>query len=139
MNAYEHVFLARQDLSAQQVDELVESFKGLIEGMGGKMGRIESWGLKSLAYRIEKNRKAHYALMDFHGTGEIVSELERQQRISEDVLRYMTTRVEKHEEGASAMLQKRDDRERDREGGFDRGGRGGGGGDRGGPRGPRRF
>jgi small subunit ribosomal protein S6 len=134
MNAYEHVFLARQDLSAQQVDELVETYKGLVEGMGGKVGRIESWGLKSLAYRINKNRKAHYALMDFHGTGEIVSELERQQRISEDVLRYMTTRVEKHEEGASAMLQKRDDRERgDRDGGFDRGG------GRGGPRGPRRF
>jgi small subunit ribosomal protein S6 len=139
MNAYEHVFLARQDLSAQQVDELVESFKGMIEGMGGKMGRIESWGLKSLAYRIEKNRKAHYALMDFYATGEIVAELERQQRISEDVLRYMTVRVEKHEDGPSAMLQKRDERERDREGGFDRGGRGGGGGDRGGPRGPRRF
>ena len=110
MNAYEHVFLARQDLSAQQVDELVEQFKGLIEGMGGQVGRIESWGLKSLAYRINKNRKAHYALMDFFGTGEIVAELERQQRISEDVLRYMTTRVEKHEDGASAMLQKRDDR-----------------------------
>jgi small subunit ribosomal protein S6 len=133
VNAYEHVFLARQDLSAQQVDELVETYKGLVEGMGGKVGRIESWGLKSLAYRINKNRKAHYALMDFYGTGEIVAELERQQRISEDVLRYMTTRVEKHEEGASAMLQKRDDRERgDRDGGFDRGGRGG-------PRGPRRF
>jgi small subunit ribosomal protein S6 len=138
MNAYEHVFLARQDLSAQQVDEMVETFKGLVEGMGGKVGRIESWGLKSLAYRINKNRKAHYALMDFFGTGEIVAELERQQRISEDVLRYMTVRVEKHEDGPSAMLQKRDDRA-DRDGGFDRGGRGGDRGDRGGPRGPRRF
>ncbi|MCU0830610.1 MAG: 30S ribosomal protein S6 [Rhizobiaceae bacterium] len=135
MNAYEHVFLARQDLSAQQVDELVETYKGLVEGMGGKVGRIESWGLKSLAYRINKNRKAHYALMDFFGSGEIVAELERQQRISEDVLRYMTVRVEKHEEGASAMLQKREDRG-DRDGGFERGG--GRGGDRG-PRGPRRF
>jgi small subunit ribosomal protein S6 len=138
LNAYEHVFLARQDLSAQQVDELVETYKGLIEGMGGKVGRIESWGLKSLAYRVEKNRKAHYAAMDFHGTGAIVAELERQERINEDVLRYLTVRVEKHEEGASAMLQKREERERDREG-FDRGGRGGGGGDRGAPRGPRRF
>jgi small subunit ribosomal protein S6 len=136
MNAYEHVFLARQDLSAQQVDELVETFKGLIEGMGGKVGRIESWGLKSLAYRIEKNRKAHYALMDFFATGDVVAELERQQRISESVLRYMTIRVEKHEDGPSAMLQKRDDRERDRES-FDR--PGGRGGDRGAPRGPRRF
>jgi small subunit ribosomal protein S6 len=135
VNAYEHVFLARQDLSAQQVDELVATYKGLVEGMGGKVGRIESWGLKSLAYRVEKNRKAHYALMDFHGTGEIVAELERQERISEDVLRYITVRVEKHEDGPSAMLQKREERDRDRDG-FDRGGRGG---DRGSPRGPRRF
>jgi small subunit ribosomal protein S6 len=135
VNAYEHVFLARQDLSAQQVDELVASYKGLIEGMGGKVGRIESWGLKSLAYRVEKNRKAHYALVDFTGTGAIVAELERQERISEDVLRYLTVRVEKHEDGPSAMLQKREERDRDRDG-FDRGGRGG---DRGGPRGPRRF
>ena len=116
MALYEHVFLARQDLSPQQVDELVESYKALIEGMGGSIGRIESWGLKSLAYRIRKNRKAHYALMDIDCPPAAIAELERQQGISEDILRSMTVSVEAHEEGPSAMLQKSDDRgPRDRE------------------------
>ena len=115
MALYEHVFLARQDMSAQQVDALVEQYKGVLEANGGKVGRVENWGLKSLTYRIKKNRKAHYALMDIDAPAAAVHEMERQMRINEDVLRYMTLSVEKHEEGPSAMMQKRDrdDRPRD--------------------------
>jgi small subunit ribosomal protein S6 len=94
MALYEHVFLARQDVSAQQVDALVEQYKGVIEANGGKVGRIENWGLKSLTYRIKKNRKAHYALMDIDAPAAAVQEMERQMRINEDVLRYMTIAVE---------------------------------------------
>lgn len=110
MALYEHVFLARQDLSAAQVDELVEQYKGVIEAGGGSVGRIENWGLKSLTYRINKNRKAHYTLMDLESPPAAVSEMERQMRLSEDVLRFMTIKVDEHEEGPSAMMQKRDDR-----------------------------
>ncbi|TAN03687.1 MAG: 30S ribosomal protein S6 [Rhizobiaceae bacterium] len=126
MALYEHVFLARQDLSQPQVDALVEQYKGVIEAAGGSVGRVENWGLKSLTYRIKKNRKAYYTLMDITAPADAVKELERQQSLSEDVLRFLTLKVEKHEDGPSAMLQKRD---RD-----DRGDRG----DRFGDRGPRR-
>ena len=114
MALYEHVFLARQDLSPQQVDGLIEQFKEILGERGATIGRIESWGLKSLQYRINKNRKAHFTLIDITGPSEAVAEMERQMRLSEDVLRYMTIRVDAHEEGASAMLQKRDDRRGDR-------------------------
>jgi small subunit ribosomal protein S6 len=114
MALYEHVFLARQDVSAQQVDALVEQYKGVIEAHGGKVGRIENWGLKSLTYRINKNRKAHYALMDIEAPAAAIHEMERQMRINEDVLRYMTIAVEEHEEGPSAMMQKRDRDDRPR-------------------------
>ena len=124
MALYEHVFLARQDVSAQQVEALVEQYKGVLEANGGKVGRVEHWGLKSLTYRIKKNRKAHYALMDIDAPAAAVQEMERQMRINEDVLRFMTIRVDEHEEGASVMMQKRDRDDRP-------------GGDR--PRGPRRF
>lgn len=110
MALYEHIFMARQDLSAAQVDELVEQYKGVIEAGGGSIGRIENWGLKSLTYRINKNRKAHYTLMDLDSPPAAVSEMERQMRLSEDVLRFMTIKVDAHEEGPSAMMQKRDDR-----------------------------
>ena len=137
MTLYEHVFLARQDLSSQQVEALVEQYKGVIEANGGSVGRVENWGLKSLTYRIKKNRKAHYTLMDITAPAAAVQEMERQQGLSEDILRFMTIRVEAHEEGASAMMQKRDDREREgRFGDRDRGDRGGDRGDRG-PRRPR--
>lgn len=135
MALYEHVFLARQDLSQQQVDELVERFKGIITAGGGSVGRVENWGLKSLTYRIKKNRKAYYTLMDITAPVEAVKELERQEGLSEDILRCLTIKVEKHEDGPSAMMQKRD---RD-----DRGDRGDRFGDRGdrpsrfGDRGPR--
>lgn len=121
MALYEHVFLARQDVSAQQVDALVEQYKGVIEAHGGKVGRIENWGLKSLTYRIKKNRKAHYALMDIDAPAAAIHEMERQMRINEDVLRYMTIAVEAHEEGPSAMMQKRDRDDRPRRDGDDRG------------------
>lgn len=114
MALYEHVFLARQDVSAQQVDALVEQYKGVLEANGGKVGRVENWGLKSLTYRINKNRKAHYVLMDIDAPAAAVHEVERQMRINEDILRYMTIAVEKHEEGASAMMQKRDRDDRPR-------------------------
>ncbi len=116
MALYEHVFLARQDLSSQQVDGLVEQYKGIIEANGGSVGRVENWGLKSLTYRIKKNRKAYYTLMDVTAPPAAITEMERQMGLSEDVLRFMTIKVEKHEEGPSAMMQKRDDRP-------DRGGR----------------
>lgn len=145
MALYEHVFLARQDLSQQQVDELVERFKGVITAGGGSVGRIENWGLKSLTYRVKKNRKAHYTLMDITAPADAVKELERQQGLSEDVLRFLTIKVEKHEEGASAMMQKRDRDERgdrfgdrgDRPSRFGDRDRGPRGGDDRGPRRPR--
>jgi small subunit ribosomal protein S6 len=121
MALYEHVFLARQDISAQQVDALVEQYKGVLEANGGKVGRVENWGLKSLTYRINKNRKAHYVLMDIDAPAPAVHEVERQMRINEDILRYMTIAVEAHEEGPSAMMQKRDRDDRPRREGDDRG------------------
>ena len=127
MALYEHVFLARQDITPQQVDALVEQYKGVLEANGGKVGRVENWGLKSLTYRIKENRKAHYVLMDIDAPAPAVHEVERQMRINEDILRYMTIAVEKHEEGPSAMMQKRDrddrprrDGDRPERGGFDR-------------------
>lgn len=129
MALYEHVFLARQDLSQQQVDELVTQYKGVIEAGGGSVGRVENWGLKSLTYRIKKNRKAHYTLMDLDAPAAALNEMERQMGLSEDVLRFITIKVDKHEEGPSAMMQKRDDRgdrgdRPSRFGDRDRGGRG---------------
>lgn len=120
MAFYEHVLLARQDISAQQVETLVETFKAIIEANGGSVTKIEYWGVKSLGYRIRKNRKAHYTLLNIDAPAAAVLEMERQQRINEDVLRVLTIRVDELEEGQSAMLQKRDRDERgDR---FDRGG-----------------
>ena len=116
MALYEHIFLARQDVSGQQVEALVEQFKGILETGGGSVGRTENWGLKSLSYRINKNRKAHYTLMDIDAPAAAVQEMERQMRISEDVLRYMTIRVDAHEEGPSVMMQKRDRDDRPRRG-----------------------
>ena len=110
MALYEHVFLARQDLSQQQVDELVERFKGVITEAGGSVGRVENWGLKSLTYRIKKNRKAYFTLMDLTCPPAALAEMERQMSLSEDVLRFLTLKVDKHEDGPSAMMQKREER-----------------------------
>jgi small subunit ribosomal protein S6 len=128
MPLYEHVFLARQDLAQAQVDALAQTATEIIENNGGRVVRTETWGLRSLAYRIAKNRKAHYVALDFEAPTTVVAELERQTQINEDVIRYMTIRVDAHEQGPSAMMRRN---ERDERG--DRGGRG----DRG-DRGPRR-
>jgi small subunit ribosomal protein S6 len=129
MPLYEHVFLSRQDASAQQVEELTAQFKGVIEQLGGKVTKVEQWGVKSLSYRLRKNRKAHFTLLNVDGPSAALNEIERQERLNEDVLRYITVRVEELEEGPSAMMRKVDrDRERDERGGGgfrDRGDRGG--------------
>lgn len=150
MALYEHVLLVRQDATAQQVEALVEQYKGIIEQNGGKITKNEYWGVKTLAFRIKKNRKAHFSLLNIDAPHSAVNEVERLEAISEDVIRSMTIRVEALEDGPSAMLQKRDrddDRGNDRPGGrgFGGGGRGfgGGGGGFGGgsgraPRPPRR-
>jgi small subunit ribosomal protein S6 len=117
MPLYEHVFLTRQDASAQQVEELTAQFKGVIEQMGGKVGKIEQWGVKSLSYRLHKNRKAHFTLLNVDATPAALNEVERQERLNEEVVRYLTIRVEELEEGPSAMMRKVDrDREREERG-----------------------
>ncbi|NNC52332.1 MAG: 30S ribosomal protein S6 [Erythrobacter sp.] len=118
MALYEHVFLARQDLSQAQVDQLAATATEIVENNDGKVIKTETWGLKNLAYKIDRNRKAHFVMLNIEGPGSVVSELERQTRINEDVIRYMTIRVEEHEEGPSVMMRKneRDSKKRrDRE------------------------
>ncbi|HMI41375.1 MAG TPA: 30S ribosomal protein S6 [Sphingomicrobium sp.] len=128
MPLYEHVFLARQDLAQAQVDALAENATKILTDNGGTVVKTETWGLRGLAYRMAKNRKAHYVLMDVDAPPAAITELERQTRINEDVIRYMTIRVDAHETGPSAMMRRSD---RDRERGGDRGDRGGRpGGDR---------
>jgi len=122
MPLYEHVYLARQDLSAQQVEELTAQLVAVIDQMGGKIAKNEYWGVKSLTYRIKKNRKAHMTLFNIDAPPAAINEIERQERLNEDVLRYLTVRVEAHEEGPSAMMRKSD---RDRDDRGDRGDRGG--------------
>src|SRR5215510_4697039 len=139
MPFYENVFIARQDISSTQAEALTEQFANLIAEQGGKVTKKEQWGLRNIAYRIKKNRKGHYVLMNIDATAAAVTEMERQMRINEDVLRYLTVRVDALEEGPSAMLQSRSrddrddrgprrgfgggfgrdrDRDRDREGGY---------------------
>jgi small subunit ribosomal protein S6 len=116
MPLYEHVFIARQDISSAQVDGLVETFTGLIEADGGKIVNTEYWGLKNLAYRIKKNRKGHYVMMNIDSPSASINELERNERIHEDVLRYLTLRVDELEEGPSVMARGRKERSgRDRD------------------------
>ena len=132
MALYEHIFLAHQDVSPQQVEEMVANMTGVLTAGGGKITKNEYWGLKSLSYRIKKNRKAHYSLINIDAPAAAVAEMERQMRINEDILRFMTVRMDVLEEGPSAMMQKRD-RDDDRgdrpggprgdRGGFDRGDR----------------
>jgi small subunit ribosomal protein S6 len=139
MPLYEHIYLARQDVTSQQVETMTDAFKAVIEANGGKVAKVEPWGVKTLAYRIKKNRKAHFTLLNIDAPAAAVAEMERQMRMNEDVLRFMTVKVEELEEGPSAMLQKRDRDDRDERGdrGFGGGGRGfGGGGGGGGSRGP---
>jgi small subunit ribosomal protein S6 len=132
MPLYEHVFLARQDLAQAQVDALAETATKIIEDNGGKVVKTETWGLRNLAYRIQKNRKAHYVALDFEAPAPVVAELERQTQINEDVIRYMTVKVDEHEAGPSVMMRRgdrdkrrgdRDDERGERGDRFDRGDR----------------
>ena len=122
MALYEHVFLARQDLAQAQVDALAEAATKIVEDGKGKVVKTESWGLRSLAYRIAKNRKAHYVMLEIDAPAGVVAELERQTQINEDVIRYMTVKVDGLEEGPTVMMRK-GDRERrgrrDRDGGYE--------------------
>lgn len=127
MALYEHVFLARQDLAQAQVDALAEAATKIVEDNQGKVTKVENWGLRSLAYKIAKNRKAHYVMLNIDAPAGVVAELERQTQINEDVIRYMTIRVDALEEGQSVMMRKQ---ERDRGNRGERGDRG--------DRGPRR-
>ncbi len=115
MALYEHVFLARQDLAQAQVDALAETATNIVESTGGKVVKTETWGLRGLAYRIAKNRKAHYVMLEFEAPSGTVAELERQTAINEDIIRYMTVKVDGHDEGPSVMMRKQErDRERGR-------------------------
>ncbi|MDY0884033.1 30S ribosomal protein S6 [Dongia soli] len=118
MPFYENIFIARQDVSAAQVEALTDQFVGILEAQGGKATKREYWGLKSLSYRIKKNRKGHYVLLNIDAPAAAVIEMERNMRIHEDLLRHLTVKVDELEEGPSAMLQSRG---RDRD---DRGPRG---------------
>jgi len=120
MALYEHVFLARQDLAQAQVDALAEMATKIIEDGKGKVVKTETWGLRSLAYRIAKNRKAHYVMLEIDAPTGVVAELERQLNINEDIIRFMTVRIDELENGPSAMMRRG---ERDRARG-DRGDRG---------------
>jgi small subunit ribosomal protein S6 len=117
MALYEHIFLARQDVTQQQVEALTEQIKSKIASLGGAITKVEPWGLKSLAFRIKKNRKAHFTLLNIAAPSDAVAELERTLSINEDVIRFLTIRVDQHEAGPSAMLRKRDDGDRDERGG----------------------
>ena len=119
MPLYEHVFLARQDLAQAQVDALAENASKIIADNGGKVAKTETWGLRSLAYRIAKNRKAHYVMLDLDAPPAAVAELERQSNINEDIIRFLTIRVDEHEKGPSAMMR-RGERDRSDRGPRDR-------------------
>ena len=151
MPLYEHVFLARQDISQTQVDALTKEYGDLITEGGGRVAKVEYWGVRPLAYKIKKNRKAHFSLVNIDAPPAAVAEMERRMRLSPDVIRFLTVRVDAHETEPSIQMRKsdRDDRRDGDRGGFrggDRGGfrgggggfRGGGGGFRGGGGGPRR-
>jgi small subunit ribosomal protein S6 len=111
MPFYENVFISRQDISAAQVEALTDQFATIVKDLGGSVTKREYWGLRNLAFRIKKNRKGHYVLMNISAPAAAVTEMERNMRINEDVLRHMTVRVDALEEGPSMMLQRRDERD----------------------------
>ena len=125
MPLYENVLIARQDVSTAQVEGLVETFQNVITENGGSIAKTEQWGLRTLAYKVNKNRKGHYVLMNIDAPAEAVHEMERQMRINEDILRYMTLRVDEHETEPSAILRNKGSEDRPRgRGRFDRDGGG---------------
>ena len=115
MPLYESVYIARSDISPSQVDALTEQMKKIVEENGGAVAKTEYWGVKTLAYRIKKNRKGHYTLMNLDAPAAALKELERNLRLNEDVVRYMSIRVDELEEGPSIMMQNRSGRSRDRD------------------------
>ena len=118
MALYEHVVIARQDISPQQAEALNDQIKSVLEENGGSVAKIEYWGLRNLTYRIKKNRKGHYSLLAIDSPAPAVKEMERQLSINEDVLRYLTVRVEELDLELSPVLARRErerDRDRDRE------------------------
>jgi len=122
MALYETVFIARQDVSAKQVEDYAKAFGKIVNDNGGEVKRTESWGLRTLAYKIKKNRKGHYTLMHLDAPHKAILELERNMRLNEDVLRFLTVSIDKLPEGPSAILkQGDDDRGDDDRGGFSRG------------------
>ncbi|MDO8422038.1 MAG: 30S ribosomal protein S6 [Parvibaculum sp.] len=126
MALYEHILIARQDVSQQQVETLIEQLTTILKDNGGSVTKNEYWGLRNLSFKVKKNRKGHYALMNIDAPHAAVAEMERQMGLNEDVLRFLTTRVEEHEEGQSAMLSNRGGGRDERPGGggrFDRGDR----------------
>ncbi len=111
MSFYECVVLLRQDLTQQQAENLIQKFSQTFETQGGKVSKVEYWGLRQLAYRIKKNRKGHYHLMNLEGTPAAVAEMERTMGLDEDTLRFLTTRVDKLEEGPSIQMRYRPERD----------------------------
>ena len=123
MPFYEHVFIARQDLSQAQVDALAETVTNVITEYKGQVHKTETWGLKQLAYKIQKNRKGHYVMLSAEVSGEAIAEIERQAAINEDIIRWMTIKVDELEKGPSVMMRKQERRGgRGERGGRDRDG-----------------
>lgn len=112
MPLYEHVYIARQDISPAQVEALTDELQSIIREHGGSIKKTEYWGLRSLQYKIKKNRKGHYSLMNIEAPAQAVEEMERQMKIKEDILRFMTLKVEEHDEEPSPVMSRRD-RDRD--------------------------
>ncbi len=112
MPLYEHVFIARQDVSASQVESITADFTKNIEDGGGKVAKSEYWGLKNLTYRIKKNRKGHFVLMNIDAPHPAVAEMERHARLNEDIIRFMTVRVDELEDGPSVVLRSKADKDR---------------------------
>ena len=110
MPCYESVFIARQDISASQAEGLTENFSQIITDNGGNVVDTESWGLRSIAYRIKKNRKGHYVLMNIDAPAPAVHEMERLMRLHDDVMRVLTIKVDSHEDGPSVQMQKKEER-----------------------------
>jgi small subunit ribosomal protein S6 len=128
MALYEHIVVTRPDISPQQVDALVEDITKVVTEGKGKIGKTEYWGLRNLAYPIKKSRKAHYSLLNIDGPGDLIAEIERRHRINEDVLRFLTVKVDEFSAEPSPVIARKDRDDRGRDGG----GFGGGGfGDRG--------
>ncbi len=115
MPLYEHVMIARQDLSNTQAEGLIEHFSSVLSDNGGKVVENEYWGVKTMAYKINKNRKGHYAFLRTDAPASAVQEMERPMRLHDDVMRVLTIKVNEHEEGPSVQMQKRDERDTRRE------------------------